>query len=531
MSGTRALVASSGRVVPEERFDLLVHVLAQLPDEVTLQVFGDGPDRPRLERLACAYRLSERLHISPAPPAGGSCQVVHPSLLNAATAPIQSIDSITLDASAESVGGGRPGLVNTLAELVAALSRDDDPPASLRADPELLAGERVAIVTNHPAPYRVPLFEQIAERVEGARTTFRVFFLARAAADRAWMRSEGEMGFEHTFLRSVQLPFRKRPPAVPLRLEGELDRFSPTILVAGGFSPFVALRLARYAHRRQVTLGLWSGEHGAMGTAKSRPRLRERRWLANRASFGISYGSRSAEYLRQLRSDLPVVYGRNTSTFPAPRMRREDARELEILTVGDLASPRKGIDVLIDALAQASHLRCRLTVVGGGKLLPDLRKRASGDRRVRFLGALPPDRVRELYGQADVFAFPSRADVFGLAPVEAMGAGLATIVAAAPGMVADLCVHGRNSLVIDGDDPASWAAGVECVVLDADLRARLAAEGARTIERRWTVEHSAGALIAGLRLGVLTRAHLDPMSCPDRLSSREEERPSQALTR
>jgi hypothetical protein len=69
------------------------------------------------------------------------------------------------------------------------------------------------------------------------------------------------------------------------------------------------------------------------------------------------------------------------------------------------------------------------------------------------------------------------------------------------------------------------------VVLDADLRARLAAEGARTIERRWTVEHSADALIAGLRLGVLTRGHLDPMSCPDRLSSRKEEKPSQALTR
>ena len=531
MSGTRTLAASSRRLEPEERFDLLIHVLAQLPDEVTLEVFGDGPGRPHLERLAGAYGISERLCISPDPPDDGSCQVVHPSLLNAAKAPLRSIDSITLDASAAGAQGSRPGLVNTLAELVAALSRDHDPPASLRADPQLLAGERVAVVTNHPAPYRVPLFEQIAARVGGAGTSFRVFFLARAAADRSWMRPDAEIGFEHTFVRSVQLPVRKRPPALPLRLEAELDRFSPTMLVVGGFSPFIAPRLARYAHRRQIPLGLWSGEHGDMATAKSRTRLTERRWLANRASFGISYGSRSAEYLRQLRSDLPVVYGRNTSTFPAPRVRREDSREVEILTVGDLASPRKGIDVLIDALAQARHLRCRLTVVGGGKLLPDLTKRASGDSRIRFIGALPPDRVRELYGEADVFAFPSRADVFGLAPVEAMGAGLATIVAAAPGMVADLCVHGRNSLVIDGDDPASWAGGVECVVLDADLRARLAAEGARTIDRRWTVAHSADALIAGLRLGVLTRAHLDPVPCQDPLSSRVEESPSQALTR
>jgi D-inositol-3-phosphate glycosyltransferase len=186
------------------------------------------------------------------------------------------------------------------------------------------------------------------------------------------------------------------------------------------------------------------------------------------------------------------------------RHRPVDA-DVEILTVGDLASPRKGIDVLVDALAQVRDLPCRLTIAGGGRLLRDLEKRAAPDRRIRFLGALPPSRVRELYAHAHAFAFPSRADVFGLAPVEAMASGLATIVAGTPGVVADLCVDGYNALVVDSHDPADWAAAIERVVRDQELRARLAAEAARTIERRWTVEHAADALIAGLRLGVLSR--------------------------
>jgi glycosyltransferase involved in cell wall biosynthesis len=88
--------------------------------------------------------------------------------------------------------------------------------------------------------------------------------------------------------------------------------------------------------------------------------------------------------------------------------------------------------------------------------------------------------------------------------VEALGSGLATITAAAPASVADLAVHERNCLVVNGDDPRLWAEAIGRLVEDAALRRRLAASGRRTIRGRWTIEHSVEAQIAGFRLALLS---------------------------
>ncbi len=71
------------------------------------------------------------------------------------------------------------------------------------------------------------------------------------------------------------------------------------------------------------------------------------------------------------------------------------------------------------------------------------------------------------------FVFPSQIDVFGLVVVEALGAGLATVMNSAAGSAEDLAVDGENCLVVDGADPETWAAAIEALVLDEELRTRL----------------------------------------------------------
>jgi glycosyltransferase involved in cell wall biosynthesis len=366
----------------------------------------------------------------------------------------------------------------------------------------LLDGERVAIVTNVPAPYRLPLFEHLHRRLEDAGAALRVFFLADSPAARPWMRSAEERAFEHELLSSVALPLGPRGRLLPRNLERRLSSFRPTVVVAAGFSPLVAGRAATVARSRGATYGIWSGEHRRMRSADSRSRRLSRRLLARAADFGAAYGFEAAAYLRRLRPALPVAIVRNTSASFAERVPAE-REEVRLLAVGDLSSARKGIDVLLDALARAPDLPCRLTVVGGGALQGELAARA--DERVRFLGPLPPEQAQRQYADADVFLFPSRADVFGLALAEAMGAGLAVVTASAPGAVGDLCVHGRNALVVDGPDPAAWAQAIRGVVEDGSRREALAAAARRTVASRWTIDHSAGAWIAALRLAVLTR--------------------------
>ena len=228
--------------------------------------------------------------------------------------------------------------------------------------------------------------------------------------------------------------------------------------------------------------------------------------------FSVAYGIQAAAYLRGLRSDLPLVIGRNTAPVleERPATRPAEGREegIRIVVIGDLASPRKGVDLAIEALRLLPDLNLQLSVIGGGKLLGPLAQAAESDVRIRFLGALPPAEVRSRLQRANVFLFPTRSDVFGLALVEAMGAGLAALVSSSAGAVDDLAVDGHNAVVVADHDPVSWARAVSQLIDSPTRVERLGASARQVIENRWSMEHAVDAMIAGLRLGVLSqRAH------------------------
>jgi glycosyltransferase involved in cell wall biosynthesis len=461
-------------VLSSDGAELAVHALAQLPDRVFGDVAVDRDRRPGLELLAAAYAIRDRVRFV---------------------------------STSTGLNGPFADMVrerNTFAEIVESLYESADPPASLRYDDDIFRGQRIALVTNLPAHYRLPLFSAMASRLEQAGAVFRVLFMADRAIGRPWLTTESHGDFDRETLRSRALPVRDRPPLLPIDLGRRLAAFKPTLLLVGSFSPAVAVPVARLARRQGVPWGIWSGEVEGTKTARSRLRLAQRSALVRSADLAITYGHASAQYLRRLRPELPVVYGRNTAPVagrPARTRRPTDA--LEALVIGDLASPRKGVDVALDALLRRPSLRCQLTVVGGGRLAAKLERRAEGDARIRFGGPLEPMRTQALIRAADVVLFPTRSDVFGLVLVEAMGAGVATVVSSSAGAVADLAVSGHNCLVIDGHEPEAWAEALSLLVEDHELRVSLGAAGANTVRRRWTIDHAADAMLAGFRLGLL----------------------------
>ena len=455
------------------RPELLLHALAQLPDDIMFEVSCDDGERQTLEVLARAYGIEPRAVFrssGSAPPA--------------ATTDIAELTS--------------------MAALVEQFWGPADPSTSSEKDNEPLRRRRIGLVTNLPAPYRIPLFNKMAQRLEEVDADFRLFFLGEGSRHRSWMRSDEKRAFAHEFVHSVELPLRSRRPHLPIGLARRLRAFRADVVLSSGFSPLVSGRVAAISRSNGSVFGLWSGEHASMSTAQDPVRRALRRGLVASADFAIAYGHAAAGYLKRLRPSLPLVYGRNTSAVASASRRRSSSELVEILAVGDLASPRKGVDVVIRALAHRPKLACRLTVIGGGHLMPDLQELAKDDRRVRFLGPQPHARVLTSYAEADVFVFPSRADVFGLALVEAMGSGLAPITSTPPGAVADLCAHEHNALVVPTHEPEAWADSLARVVGDTDLRQVLGANARRTVSQRWTLDHATEAMLAGLRLGVLS---------------------------
>lgn len=503
MGGPASQTAAGERIVStaemwaDPRSDVLVHAAAQLPDEVSFGIAAAGEHAATLEALVSAYGIADRvtvgrdwkpgaLVIGRGEPRGAS--------RGAGSEP-------NLGWVVDGVGNGVQW-ADTMAALIEGLYQSADPPASCRRHDALFDGHRIAVVTNLPTHYRVPLFNGLAERVVRAGGEFNVLFTSRTErSGRSWLR-HAPIEFEHEFLDGRDSRIFQR---APLDLGSALRKYRPTVLVAAGFAPLIAGRAAHYASRRRIPFGIWSGDTYRQRTAHGRSRQLERKWIARRAGFAIAYGWLAREYLRRLMPSLPVAIGRNTAPFVRDVEAPTNRSVVEVLAVAQ-AIPRKGLDVVIEAFRQLEGTEYRLTIAGGGSELTSLKRRAEGVEQIRFLGAIPSDRVLECYREADIFLFPSRSDVFGLTLVEALGGGLATITAAAPGAVPDLAVDGHNCLIVEEHDPELWARAIRTLADDVVLRRTLAERGRQTVIRRWTMEHSVDAWLAGVRLGLLQAA-------------------------
>lgn len=108
-------------------------------------------------------------------------------------------------------------------------------------------------------------------------------------------------------------------------------------------------------------------------------------------------------------------------------------KRVEVVTVGSLAQPYKGIDVLIKAVAKciAAGWDIRLTIVGEGRYrasLEQLAKHLGVADSVRLMGQLTSAHaVRSVLDDSDLFVLASRTEGLPRAMIEAMARGLPCI--------------------------------------------------------------------------------------------------------
>ncbi|MEO7430430.1 MAG: glycosyltransferase, partial [Acidimicrobiales bacterium] len=136
-----------------------------------------------------------------------------------------------------------------------------------------------------------------------------------------------------------------------------------------------------------------------------------------------------------------------------------------LLFVGRI-QPLKGLDVAVRALAALGRPDATLVVVGGAsgpegaaeveridKLVAEL---GLADQ-IRFVAPVPHHLLSTYYRAADVCLVPSRSESFGLVALEAAACGT-PVVAAAVGGLRTLVEHERTGFLVEGRDPAAYAA-------------------------------------------------------------------------
>jgi glycosyltransferase involved in cell wall biosynthesis len=182
----------------------------------------------------------------------------------------------------------------------------------------------------------------------------------------------------------------------------------------------------------------------------------------------------------------PHVVGEGVSAaldLPADAAARAAALRLPeppfLVTLATI-EPRKGLDVLLDALVHRSAPDLPLLVVGqpgwGGLDVAGRATELGLGNRVRLLGRLPDADLAVVLARATALVAPSRAEGFGLPVLEAMAAGVPVVSSDAPALVE---VGGGATVTVPVGDSAALADALAEVVRSSELRARLAEDGRR----------------------------------------------------
>ncbi|HEX3667986.1 MAG TPA: glycosyltransferase family 4 protein [Acidimicrobiia bacterium] len=278
-------------------------------------------------------------------------------------------------------------------------------------------------------------------------------------------------------------------PVLPLGLVGRRLRAAPHVLIAHGAEVNVPGRLpgGRLLVRRvlRAASGLMAaGEYPARAAARAagaelptlvvppgvdperfRPPSADER-AAARQRFGLA-------------ADRPLVLGLSRLV------------------------PRKGFDVLIDAVAGMDP-GVHLAIGGAGRDAGRLERRAA-DRgitgRCTFLGRVPEADLAGLYGCADVFAMVCRerwggleAEGYGIVFVEAAACGVPS-VAGRSGGSHEAVVDGETGFVVDPHDAGGVRAALDRLLGDDALRERLGAAARKRAVEELTYDRQVGRLL------------------------------------
>lgn len=212
---------------------------------------------------------------------------------------------------------------------------------------------------------------------------------------------------------------------------------------------------------------------------------------AKHAEFGFS---RAMEVLPPFLSDLA----------PAPEAGPPGPETPYFLFAGRLEKI-KGLQDVIPLFGETAP--AELWIAGGGAWEAELRRRAEGLPKVRFLGTVASEDLAPLYAGALGLVAPSLCfEVFPMVLLEAFRAGV-PVIARRRGPYPDVIAQSGAGLLFDGAEELER--GLRRLADDAALRRRLGEAGLRSFRERWSEEVVIGRYLDVIRRAALARGRTE----------------------
>lgn len=373
-----------------------------------------------------------------------------------------------------------------------------------RPAPDLVGAKlpaHVVMLTNFIPPYRLPLYTELANRVE----KLTILLSTPMEPNRNWQASWGSLDVRLQRTWTVRRRWRHAAGFsdtlyvhVPVDTLSQLKALRPDVILSAelGFRSLFSGVYARNIGRIPFVLWLTLSDH----TEQGRGRLRQilRRWLLARADAAVVNGASGARYIERFGFDrqrtFRVPYTALPGVFEQLSLARPPESAHRLLYVGQLIE-RKGLAPFIAALATwaSEHPDRNVTfdIAGSGPLHGELAAlQTPPNLSLNFLGDRDYSALAAVYASAGIFVLPTLADEWGLVVNEAMSAGLPVLGSVYSQAVEELCREGENGWMFRPDSPSEMVDAIDRALTTPAERLDAMRAGARASVECLTPEYA-----------------------------------------
>jgi 1,2-diacylglycerol 3-alpha-glucosyltransferase len=356
---------------------------------------------------------------------------------------------------------------------------------------------RVVILTEIISPYRIPLFNALAQR---ANIDLHVIFLSETDTSlRQWHVYKDEIRFSFEVLPAFRWRLGKYNVLLNRGVSGALQAAAPDVVVCGGYNYLASWQTLRWARAREIPFLVWSESNlQDMRRGRAPVEFLKRKFLKQCSGFAVpgksafqyleSFGIESSSIFTAPNAVDNELYAQATAAVHADR---EKVRcelglpERYFLYVGRLVR-EKGVFDLLAAYARLDagpRAKIGLVFVGDGAARTSLMQQAAAisPGEIKFPGFAQREQLTAYYALADVFILPTHTDPWGLVVNEAMASGLPIIVTTVAGCAVDLVREGWNGFQVLPGDTAALAYAMRKIAVDPVLRATMTTNSSQLI--------------------------------------------------
>jgi glycosyltransferase involved in cell wall biosynthesis len=315
---------------------------------------------------------------------------------------------------------------------------------------EIKTIKKVVVVTNEPAPYRIPALNRIAAAFD---INLNVIFCCQREPNRDW--NLPQMHFECTFLREQINTIHGRYIHNNLDVFQALKRFAPDVIVTGGFNP---THLYSFAYALVKKVAHVAMTDGTLDSEKDLSILHRavRRFVFARSEAFISasqggiklYESYGVPKRQCFQACLCIE---NADYFPLPE---QEERPFDFIFCGRIEAVKNPLFVVDVALQVAKNLgrKIHILFVGAGSQLDEVKKsvlKFPNLLSATFNGFATQQELPSLYRSARLFMFPTLWDPWGVVANEACAAGMPVLVSPHAGAAGELIIDGKNGFICE----------------------------------------------------------------------------------